>query len=188
MDRNAIATVTTMCRLQMPTCSDLWNTCCYPKMQSLDNVKEWIQKYCNHPQYISYCKNILKYYCGINEKNFDQKIFDYFVTNIDFGLDFDENILIKISVYCSNTYTLQYLIKHGIDINTEDNILVKLAAEYGTIDVLKILIENGANIHANDEYCLRVTADSGSINIFKYLIDHGANIEACESEIAETVP
>ncbi len=175
MDR-AVANVLAMCCQQIPTCSFLLNTCSYPQTQSLDNVKEWIQKYCNHPQYISYCENILKYYCCTNEKNSDQEIFDYFVTNIDFGLDFDNYILIKISVCSSNTYTLQYLIKHGIDVNIEDNILLKLAAEYGTFEVLKILIENGANIHAQNEYALRVAALKNCFDMVKLLVENGADI------------
>ena len=96
-----------------------------------------------------------------------------------------DNYLQKAPLFFANdSKTVEYLIKHGADINTTDQegyTPIMQSCYFPDPKLIETFIENGADVNAPTEdgfTPLLVAAGLGDLRTIKCLINHGANIKA----------
>ncbi|MBL1276335.1 MAG: ankyrin repeat domain-containing protein [Ectothiorhodospiraceae bacterium] len=96
----------------------------------------------------------------------------------------DLEILLVKAVQKRHVLVVQFLLKHGVDLEVDiKGLPLLIAAQDGAYNMVKLLAEHGANINAVTEdgrTALMFSVKSGNIRMVKYLLDAGAKVDVTD--------
>lgn len=141
-------------------------------------------------------KGTLHTLCSQSADNFVLRLIDYdsyelfeLVIKYDFGVQFDNDLLLEIAAKKCNPRSVKVLLDNGADVNANDGAALCACIDNVGVHVttfacftLGLLLESGAHVEARNNYALKRTIESGEIKTFKLLIKHGAKMQRNDIE------
>ncbi|XP_062596261.1 putative ankyrin repeat protein RF_0381 [Saccostrea cucullata] len=130
----------------------------------------------------------------INDKtDISKHLLDMYPYSIDTRDNCGENT-IHVAAWCGNIDFLNFLVRHGFDINSTRNdgkTVLHLCCRNSKIDMCKFLVKAYPHLlHVDDHNgvnALHEAAWSGNIDLFKFLLDKGLDVNIKERKDGNTV-
>ena len=107
---------------------------------------------------------------------------DFIQHLINNGANIIDDDAIGFVAYKGGLPIIQFLVDHGIRLNTRNNLILKAAVLSGDLDVVKYLVSQGFKIRRTAMELVRVAVKRGEPAIIQYIIDNSNDIEAAKNE------